>query len=163
MINIIKYESSVLIALGSNMGDRSSYLQAALKLISARCGKITNCSSWLETEPLGTADQMFLNGAIICQTILSPADLLQQLWGIEKELGRVRLIKWGNRTIDCDIILWRQPDGQMLSIDTETLTIPHPEYRNRGFVLVPATEIASDWIDPVTGASLCALAAPFKK
>lgn len=138
--------NTFLIALGSNLGDRKYYIDQAVLAIGDRLGKVTDIAEVLETEPIGAADQSFFNTALLCQTALDPEAALAELLRIEIDLGRVRMERWGNRTIDCDIILWRAKDGSFPPYKSETLTIPHPETCSRDFVLGPAAEIAGDWI-----------------
>ncbi len=147
-------QSEVLIALGSNLGDREAYISQAVFLLNQHCGEVTSMASLLETEPMGAADQQFINSALICKTDLTPPIMLEKLQSIERQLGRTRNTHWGNRTIDLDILMWRNPSGEMLSFSSKALTIPHPEMLKRDFVMIPATEIASDWVHPAKGCSL---------
>lgn len=140
--------NTFLIALGSNLGDRKYYLDRAIDAIATRCGKVTDIAKVLETEPLGAADQSFFNTALVCESTLDPEALLKTLLQIETDLGRVRSERWGNRTIDCDIILWRPADHTYPIYASESLIIPHPEAIRRDFVLGPCAEIAADWIHP---------------
>jgi 2-amino-4-hydroxy-6-hydroxymethyldihydropteridine diphosphokinase len=138
--------NTFLIALGSNLGDRKYYIDQAVIAIGTRLGKVTDIAKVLETEPIGAADQSFFNTAILCETRLDPEAALSELLRIEIDLGRVRAERWGNRTIDCDIILWRAQDGSYPGYKSGTLVIPHPEALSRDFVLGPAAEIAGDWL-----------------
>lgn len=127
------------IALGSNMGDRDSYIRQAVEAIRqntvCRLGKM---SAILRTTPYGMEEQgEFLNGMVEVETLLPPEELLHFLHGIENEAGRERTIHWGPRTLDLDIILYDD-----LIIDSELLTIPHGDMQNRDFVLQPLAEIA---------------------
>ncbi len=140
--------NTFLIALGSNLGDRKYYIDRAIEAIGTRCGKVTDIAKVLETEPLGAADQSFFNTALLCESSLDPEAMLAALLNIEIDLGRVRAERWGNRTIDCDIILWRAMDHTYPLYASERLIIPHPEAIRRDFVLGPAAEIAGDWIHP---------------
>jgi 2-amino-4-hydroxy-6-hydroxymethyldihydropteridine diphosphokinase len=134
-----------VLALGANLGDREYYIGQAIEAIRTSCGPILRQSRLLETEAMGAADRPFLNGALVIQSVLEPAALLLELLQIEKKLGRTRETRWGNRTIDLDIILWKDEHGEYPSVKTPTLTIPHPELHNRLFVLEPAVEVAADW------------------
>ena len=138
----------VAIGLGSNVGDRAAHLQYALDEL-ARRGAVrwTAVSAWYETDPVGpVADQPpFLNGAATGETFLTPQALLSVCNEIEAERGRVREVRWGPRTLDLDILLW---DDE--TIDTPTLTVPHPELARRAFVLMPLAEIAPGWVVPGT-------------
>ena len=143
-------EHKSAIALGSNLGDSSTNLeQACIALDNSHGINIIARSSWYQTKPIGPPQPDYLNGCVLVKTILSPEDLLNNLQRIEDNFGRQRKIKWGARTLDLDIILYDD-----LIIQKSNLQIPHPYMRERAFVLEPLTEIAPDWIDPVTGQSI---------
>lgn len=125
----------VYIGLGSNLGDRLSNLKAALGKLSSRL-QIVSVSSVYETEPIGPEQPDYLNAVISADTDLAPDDLLAVMQQTELELGRKRLIRWGPRTIDLDLLLY----GDQV-IDTEDLKVPHPEITNRAFVVVPLLEL----------------------
>jgi 2-amino-4-hydroxy-6-hydroxymethyldihydropteridine diphosphokinase len=138
-------EHLVYLSLGSNIGDREAFLAAACQKLSAQPGVKLICSSSLyETEPVGYRDQgWFLNQVVEVRTTLRPGQLLAVIHEIENKLGRKRLIRWGPRVIDLDILLY-----DSLSIETEDLVIPHPRIYERSFVLVPLQEIAPDLVHP---------------
>ena len=141
----MKQPIQAFIGLGSNMGDRSAYLEAARRAL-AGCEDIdlTGASSIYETEPVGYAEQgRFLNQVVDVATCLDPWDLLRVLQGIEQKLGRQRLIRWGPRVIDLDLLLY----GDAVLTSPE-LTVPHPRRYERGFVLAPLGEIAPHHIHP---------------
>ena len=99
--------------------------------------ELESCSSIYETDPVGYVDQeRFLNMVISIRTALSPFELLKVCQEIEQKLGRKRLVKWGPRSIDLDILLYNQEN-----IETEQLTVPHPRMLERAFVLIPLLEI----------------------
>jgi len=148
--------SQVLLALGANLGDRRHYLKLALEQLSQRCGQVIACAPFYETAPIGAADQMFLNSAAIVETSLSPLLMLRTILEIEASLGRNRSQHWGNRTIDIDIVLWRDQQGQNIEISEPSLQIPHPACLERSFVLQPAADIAGDWLHPDTGQTIAA-------
>lgn len=130
--------NTAYLLIGGNLGDRAAYLQEAVKHIEARCGSITSRSSIYETAAWGNTNQpTFYNQALQLITTLTPASLLEQLLAIELEMGRVRTQKYGPRTIDLDILMI---DDKVL--DSQTLTLPHPQLHNRRFALLPLTEIA---------------------
>lgn len=132
--------------LGSNMGDRDSNLGTAIALINKEIGNVFAVSSVYETAPWGKTDQPgFLNQALGVTTNLPPLQLLQAMLGIEEQMGRVRLEKWGQRLIDIDLIFF----GEDTIIDDAQLSLPHPEMHKRRFVLEPLNEIAADYIHPV--------------
>jgi len=133
------------LSLGSNIDDRYDYLMKSLKLIHLHDRiTVTNVSSIYETDPVGYEEQNpFLNMAVEIKTSLNPYELLEYCLMVEKELGRVRDIRWGPRKIDIDILLYNQK-----IIEDETLVIPHPRMHEREFVLIPLTELDSTIIIP---------------
>ncbi len=135
----------VFIAIGSNLGDRRKNIEIALRKMDDLGLKIIKRSSIIETEPYGYKEQdKFLNGVVLVETDMNPFELLELLLRIEKEMGRERIIKWGPRNIDLDIIFYDD-----LIIDTENLKIPHPDAHNRTFVMGPLSEIAPDFVHPI--------------
>jgi 2-amino-4-hydroxy-6-hydroxymethyldihydropteridine diphosphokinase len=128
----------VFIALGSNLGDKSKNLDNAIQLIKNRVGEVLKVSSIFKSLPFGfDSSNEFFNSCIKCGTNLPPIKLLEELKAIENEMGRVKTKKgYEDRIIDLDIILFDN-----LTISTDILTIPHPEYKNRDFVLVPLNEV----------------------
>lgn len=134
------------LSLGTNMGDRLANLQAAIHQLSLTDSlEMKKVSSIYETEPVGYKEQAnFLNMVVKIETMLSPELLLDRCLAIEKELGRVREIKWGPRTIDLDILLYNNDN-----IETEQLKIPHPRMHERAFVLIPLLEIEEDIHHPI--------------
>jgi 2-amino-4-hydroxy-6-hydroxymethyldihydropteridine diphosphokinase / dihydropteroate synthase len=126
----------IYISLGSNLGDRLSYLEHAVHLLTARYLKNCECSIILETECILPEDapsdwnKPYLNMVVKAQSDLSPNALLQGLKQIEHEIGRPKIYKrWSPRIIDLDILLW-----EGVTIQTPLLTIPHPELANRPFL-----------------------------
>lgn len=132
------------IGLGSNIGDKLDTLRRAIEMLG-RAGRVSKVSSFYSTEPVGYTDQEdFVNAVVEIHTQLSPLALLACCHVIEDELGRSRLVRWGPRTIDLDILLY----GDQVINDTE-LTIPHALMATRAFVLVPLAEIAPETVHPV--------------
>ncbi|PFJ51801.1 2-amino-4-hydroxy-6-hydroxymethyldihydropteridine diphosphokinase [Bacillus cereus] len=129
------------IALGSNIGERYTYLTEAIKFLNKNPYiHVDDVSSVYETEPVGYTDQScFLNLVIKISTNLSPQELLQVTQKVENGLGRKREIRWGPRTIDLDILLYNQEN-----IEAENLIVPHPRMFERAFVIVPLLEINQD-------------------
>ena len=127
------------------MGDKFANLKKAIEELEKMQGtKVLKLSSLYKTEPVGGAEQdWFVNAAAEIETSLTPRELLNKLLYIEKNLGRVRDVKWGPRVIDLDILLYDD-----LVMDEEGLSIPHPYLHKRGFVLVPLAEIAPKVIHP---------------
>ncbi|HEL1074522.1 TPA: 2-amino-4-hydroxy-6-hydroxymethyldihydropteridine diphosphokinase [Streptococcus equi subsp. zooepidemicus] len=141
----------VYLGLGTNMGDRAGYLQAAVTALSKLPEtELLRQSSIYQTAAWGKKDQNdFLN--MVCQldTKLTPEALLAATQAIEQDLGRVRHEKWGPRTIDIDLLLFGDEPYQ-----SKALTIPHPYMTQRAFVLIPLLEIAPDVTLPDSQKSL---------
>jgi 2-amino-4-hydroxy-6-hydroxymethyldihydropteridine diphosphokinase len=142
--------AKVVIAVGSNLGDRLKYIQDAGNFLdNLSSSRIRKSSIW-ESEPVGPAQYTFLNSLAVIQTEFTAIDLLKKLKRFEQQLGRdTHPKKWGPRIIDLDIISYNN-----LVIQTENLIIPHPEYHNRLFVLLPLQELLPSWKDPVNGNSI---------
>jgi 2-amino-4-hydroxy-6-hydroxymethyldihydropteridine diphosphokinase len=137
------------LSLGSNVGDRAANLQAAIARMSS-LGEVVAVSSFYETEPVGFAAQpWFLNCAVKLDTKKTPEQLLAGILSLEQEMGRLRVLKNGPRTIDIDILLV----GDSV-IKTEGLSIPHPAMHERRFVLEPLAEIAPEVEHPVLKRSI---------
>jgi 2-amino-4-hydroxy-6-hydroxymethyldihydropteridine diphosphokinase len=135
----------IYLLLGSNIGDRRKIISDACELIRELAGEIVQYSGIYETEAWGkTSQPAFLNQVIEITTKLVPKKLLAALQLIENKLGRVRHEKWGERTIDIDVLYY----GDLILQD-QSLSIPHPEISSRRFTLVPLVEIAADFINPV--------------
>ena len=122
------------------MGRREENLRRAVLLIGERVGEVLRQSSVLETEPWGyKSDHKFLNAVILCQTELSPHQLLQAVKQIERDMGRVtksKACRYADRPIDIDILLYDN-----LTVDDPDLKIPHPLMHERDFVMIPLNEI----------------------
>jgi len=133
--------TSVYISLGSNMGDRLSNLREAAAMVASLERTCLIAESLIyETEPWGLKEQdSFLNMCIKIETELMPKELLRKLQEIELNLGRKRLIKWGPRTIDLDILIYDD-----LNTDDEELVLPHPRLTDRAFVLMPLLDVSGD-------------------
>jgi 2-amino-4-hydroxy-6-hydroxymethyldihydropteridine diphosphokinase len=143
----------VYLGLGSNVGDREAQLQEALGKLEAPDLRLQRVSSVYETEPIGLREQAwFLNLAAEFRTDLFPKQLLHRIQRVERELGRKRVVLNGPRTIDIDILLY----GNAV-INAGELTVPHPRYRERRFVLEPLAELNPSLRDPVTGRSVAEL------
>lgn len=107
----------------------------------------------IESAPLGPSRRRYANAVAVIETMRAPPPVLLQLFkGIEQAFGRRRGQRWGARALDLDIVLW---SGGVWA--TPELTIPHPQFRARDFVLGPARQIAPDWRDPLTGLTVAQL------
>jgi 2-amino-4-hydroxy-6-hydroxymethyldihydropteridine diphosphokinase len=138
----------VAVALGSNLGDRHATLTAAVERLSRLLDNI-RVSSFIETSPEGAGlegQPLYLNAAVVGDTELAPRQLLNALLQIERAFGRERPFPAAPRTLDLDLIL---AGGDV--VDEEGLTVPHPRFRARLFVLEPLAEVGGDLEDPITG------------
>lgn len=147
---------SVFLGLGSNVGERHAFLNAAATAIKHVAGvNVIWASSVYETDPVGKTDQpKFLNAVLEIETPLLPPVLMAELQRIEQRLGRTTTERWGPREIDIDILLY---DG-LVHAD-ETLRVPHTELDKRKFVLIPLREIAPDVVHPISGLTATEMAA----
>ncbi len=134
------------LSLGSSLGDRKSNLDLAVRKLSETRGiTVKRRSTYIESEPYGgVAKNKFLNAAVEITTYLSAHSLLDEINRIETECGRVRKVKWEDRTLDIDIIFY----GSQV-IQERDLVVPHPEYTKRAFVLIPLKAIAGDFFCPL--------------
>lgn len=139
------------ISIGSNIGDRLNHLTEAVRALHLHEGTtVAAVSSIYETEPVGFTDQAdFLNMVVCVETSLEAQGLLGFCQKIEQELGRIRDIRWGPRTVDLDILLYNNDN-----IETENLIVPHPRMRERAFVLIPLLEIAPLMASPMVDAGV---------
>lgn len=129
----------IVLALGSNLGNREEYIYQALTQLAAHGIGITAVSALYETEPVGMkAQDYFLNAVVRIRTELLPEQLLQLCLTIEQQLGRVRQEHWGPRTIDIDLLLYDE-----VACQTTALVLPHPRMTERRFVLVPLCDVTA--------------------
>lgn len=147
-VTITRGWHTAYIALGSNMGDKKAYLDGAVKAISETKGcELLRISDYICTAPYGGVEQDdFLNACLSLRTLLTPHELLGRLHEIEQAAKRERLIHWGPRTLDLDILMYDD-----LVMDTEDLIIPHIEMHLRDFVLKPLAQIAPWKRHPLLG------------
>ena len=131
--------------LGSNMGNSRQQLAIAQKHIEKNIGAISRNSSIYQTAAWGKTDQPdFMNQVIIVETELSAHDTMQAILSIEKKMGRLRTEKNAPRIIDIDILLFNKE-----TIESPTLSVPHPQLQNRRFVLIPLNELSPNLIHPI--------------
>jgi 2-amino-4-hydroxy-6-hydroxymethyldihydropteridine diphosphokinase len=142
------------IGIGSNLGNALKNCQHAVESLTLAKGiEVTRVSSFYKTEPVGIENQnLFINAVVEIKTVLSTHNLFQTLQNIEKDMGREREVKGGPRIIDLDLLFY----GQEV-IQAADLIVPHPEIQKRRFVLEPLCEIASYFIHPAFGVSICGL------
>ena len=136
--------NKVFLQLGSNIEPRKIFLSDAINLIKSTIGKISKISKVYESTPWGVDNQMnYLNQIIVIDSLFNENELLDKILEIEKNMGRIRIEKWGERIIDIDILFYNNE-----IIETSNLCIPHKHLHRRKFVLKPLNEVASDFIHP---------------
>ncbi|MDP4596187.1 MAG: 2-amino-4-hydroxy-6-hydroxymethyldihydropteridine diphosphokinase [Crocinitomicaceae bacterium] len=138
----ISGNNRVVIAFGSNLGDREANIQKAIDALSKSCGKVVQVSPYYRSAPEGfVSDNEFVNGCLLLLTDLNPYALLKEIKAIETALGRVKQgTHYEDRCIDLDIIFY-----ESLCIQTPDLQIPHPHYQDRDFVLIPLQALNLDF------------------
>jgi 2-amino-4-hydroxy-6-hydroxymethyldihydropteridine diphosphokinase len=143
----------VAISLGSNLGDRRAHLDYAIDALHLDLADVV-VSRFLETQPVGAGPEhgLYLNAVVVGRAQLPARLLLERLLEIEEERGRARPYPVAPRTLDLDLILY---DDEV--IEEDGLSVPHPRFREREFVLRPLAEIAPDMIDPVTKKTIAEL------
>jgi 2-amino-4-hydroxy-6-hydroxymethyldihydropteridine diphosphokinase len=143
----------VAVALGSNLGDRRAHLDFAVSRLTSAFANL-RVSRYYETAPVDAPGPQppFLNAAAVGDTAASALEILETLMAIERERGRERPFQNAARTLDLDLILL----GNVV-LHEAALTVPHPRFRNRRFVLEPLAEIAPELVDPVTGSTVAEL------
>ena len=159
-IEIIRGWHKAYIALGSNIGGREKNIKEAINRIKENKNIIVSkVSNLIETEPWGFEDQdTFINGVIEVETTLSPKELIKILLSIENDMKRERILRWGPRIIDLDIIFY----DDLISNDEEVI-IPHPRMEEREFVLEPLNEIAPNMLHPILNKRVFQLLRDIKK
>ena len=144
---------AVILALGSNLGDRAANLRAALDLLAERGARAVRVSAAWETPPVPADQPRYLNAAAVVETDLAPEELLAVAKEVERLLGRRPAGRWRPRPIDVDLLFHGGRE-----IASETLTLPHPRIAERAFVLLPLAEVADGPL-PVLGKSAAELLA----
>lgn len=138
--------TTAVLALGANLGDRFLALQGAVDEL-ARSVSLLAVSAIFETAPVGGPEQPdYYNAVVVVETALTPSELLDLAHSIEAAAGRERLVRWGPRTLDVDIIAF----DDMVS-DDPVLTLPHPRAHARAFVLMPWLDADPDAVLPERG------------
>lgn len=136
----------VYVAIGSNMGEKEHYIRKGIEGLKKHSEiQVTKVSEIICTKPYGGVEQEdFLNGVIEIKTLLTPKELLAYLHQIETEANRVRILRWGPRTLDLDIIFYDK-----LIYEDEELILPHVDMQNRDFVLKPMAQINPNFRHPL--------------
>ncbi len=143
----------VYLSLGGNLGNTQEIFEACYPMIENKVGLILQKSSCYRTAAWGLQDQAdFVNQVILLESKLLPEAILVAIQAIEKDFGRERIVTWGPRTLDLDILFV----GQQI-IQTADLQVPHPHIQNRKFILIPMQEIAADYEHPVLHKSIAEL------
>ena len=136
--------SDCFLLLGTNQGDKIQNLETAARMISDQTGEILTQSSIYVTAAWGIEDQEeFLNQVLKIESTLSVEEMMDTCLSIEKDMGRVREVKWGSRLIDIDILYFDD-----LVFESENVNVPHPAIQDRRFTLVPLVEIAAQFMHP---------------
>ena len=145
-VEITRKWHTAYIAFGSNMGDKKMYIDNGIRGLAETKGcRIEAISDYLITEPYGVTDQdEFLNGVLKMRTLLTPGELLVRLHQLEQAANRERIIHWGPRTLDLDILFYED-----FVSGTKELTVPHPDMQNRSFVLDPMDELNPGYVHPL--------------
>ena len=146
--------STIYISLGGDLGDPVEQQEAAIRAIDERVGHVESRSSFFKTEPWGVDRKTpFINSAAKVKTDLDPFQVMEELLGIEKEMGRSRNgEQYGQRSIDLDLLYYNE-----LILNSTDLQLPHPRLHLRRFVLEPLEEIAANFKDPFRGKSISEL------
>ena len=134
--------AKVYLGLGSNLNSPARQIKTALKAIAKLPGRtrLVSCAPWYQSIAIGPGSQpRYINTVVAINTVLKPRALLKALQGIEIQQGRKRIVRWGPRTLDIDILLYAK---QVLN--TRQLQIPHPRLGERNFVLYPLADIAPE-------------------
>ena len=145
-VEIERKWNKVYIAAGSNLGDKEETLKEAIYIIDKRkdC-VVTKVSNFYTTDPVGYEDQdQFVNCVFEIDTLQTPSELMDTLLEVEKDFKRERIIRWGPRTLDLDIIFY----NDIISYD-EHILIPHPRAHERQFVMKPMCDINPYYVHPI--------------
>lgn len=139
-------ERRYVVGLGANLGDRMATLQSAVEGLRGT-GSVCAVSALYESAAVGPPQPDYLNAAVLLESVLSPRNLLEGLFRIERAHGRERRERWGPRTLDLDLLF-----SPGLTLREDGLTLPHAELSRRAFALAPLLDVAPDAREPVSGA-----------
>ena len=153
-VKVYRRWHTAYLAVGSNMGDKVQYIAGAIRALTAHPQiKVKKVSDLIQSKPYGVLDQDdFLNGALEIETLLAPEELLDALHEIEDAAGRVRVRRWGPRTLDIDLLFYDK-----LVYESDNVIIPHTDLQNRDFVLEPLSTLAPNYRHPILGKTVMQL------
>ncbi|MCH5342224.1 MAG: 2-amino-4-hydroxy-6-hydroxymethyldihydropteridine diphosphokinase [Acetatifactor sp.] len=153
-VKVYRRWHTAYLAVGSNMGDKVQYIAGAIRALTAHPQiNVKKVSDLIQSKPYGVLDQDdFLNGALEIETLLAPEELLDALHEIEDAAGRVRVRRWGPRTLDLDLLFYDK-----LVYESDNVIIPHPDLQNRDFVLEPLSTLAPNYRHPILGETVLQL------
>lgn len=147
-VKVYRRWHTAYLAVGSNIGDKVQYISGAIRALASHPQiRVKKVSDLIQSKPYGVLDQEdFLNGALEIETLLAPEELLDATHDIEDAAGRVRVRRWGPRTLDIDLLFYDK-----LVYESENLVIPHTDLQNRDFVLEPLSTLAPNYRHPILG------------
>jgi dihydroneopterin aldolase/2-amino-4-hydroxy-6-hydroxymethyldihydropteridine diphosphokinase len=150
-VTITRKWHTAFLGIGSNLGEKEAYLNQAVETLKETEDiRVKKVSDWIVTKPYGYVEQDdFLNGCIQIETLKTPYELLDFLHEVEQQANRERLIHWGPRTLDLDILFYDK-----ITMEEDDLIIPHKEIEKRAFVLQPLAQIAPNFRHPVSGLTI---------
>jgi dihydroneopterin aldolase/2-amino-4-hydroxy-6-hydroxymethyldihydropteridine diphosphokinase len=150
-VTITRKWHTAFLGIGSNLGEKEAYLNQAVETLKKTEDiRVKKVSDWIVTKPYGYVEQDdFLNGCIQIETLKTPYELLDFLHEVEQQANRERLIHWGPRTLDLDILFYDK-----ITMEEDDLIIPHKEIEKRAFVLQPLAQIAPNFRHPVSGLTI---------
>ncbi len=153
-VKVYRKWHTAYLSVGSNMGDKVQYISGAIRALASHPQiKVKKVSDLIQSRPYGVLEQEdFLNGALEIETLLAPEELLDAVHDIEDAAGRVRVRRWGPRTLDLDLLFYDK-----LIYESDTLVIPHADLQNRDFVLEPLSTLAPNYRHPILGKTVMQL------
>ena len=137
--------TTYVVAIGGNRQGRAGSPRHVVAAAIAALPGVAAVSRTIETAPIGPSIRRYANAVVLIESDLAPDEMLDLLQATERAAGRRAGRRWGARVLDLDIVLWSGG-----SFSAPGLTVPHPRFRERGFVLGPLAEVAPGWRDPVT-------------
>lgn len=141
--------ATIYLALGANTGQTKKQLDRAVELLTQKVNNIVESKRYRSNAVGYTAQAAFTNSVVTGTTTLRAAELLDFVKGIEQIVGRVERFRWGPREIDIDILFY-----DSLIVSEPKLTIPHPRFMERDFVLAPMCDLSPDFVDPLSGKTI---------